>query len=95
MSSASNKEFESGEIIELLHCDTDCLESLVDYISTVIELPIQCLYTLGVCLYYFSWTLYASGLVILAMIVVEYGVNFITRKIEESSSDFNSNFRNK
>ena len=75
VSDATNKEYGTGEMINMLYSGTDTLDDLMSFIPNTLQLPFDVIYTFGVCYYYFSWTLYASGLVMLALIGADYAMD--------------------
>ena len=60
MSSATNKHFSQGEIINFIDVDVEKIPRLVFILPLVARLPIQLLIGLGFLYYYFGYSLFAS-----------------------------------
>ena len=95
MSEATNKEFDNGQIINLLCDDVNSLSWLIHRVPDITKLPFQLVYTLGICYYYFSWTLYATVGIILLMTLGNYGVDKCYEVFDKSKYKWNDKFSNK
>ena len=70
VSSATNKSFDQGEIVNFLQIDARKIEDLASAFPDVARLPLILIYCLIMLYYYFKWTLYgAVGALILTSLL--------------------------
>ncbi len=69
-----------GGMLNLINGDASTFGQYMNLYGTYIRQPFTFLYSLIVCLYYFSWTIYSGLTMILLSIGLNHAINWYVRR---------------
>ena len=72
LSSATNKQFEQGEVVNFVQIDANKIYDLSFAFPDVSKFPFLLIYSLIMAYYYFKWTLYGGILLLLVSTITNY-----------------------
>ena len=84
ISSATNKQFTQGEIVNFLQVDAKKIIVFAWRLPALAKLPIILIYCIAMCFWYFNYTFYSGMIFIVVAIVMNYVLAIFTARRQKS-----------